>query len=111
MLLYPEIETELTLSQGLASSFMFSLGGAGLMVLDQTHNPSTPKINRMMLQVQNQLSEQIEIKLYFLACWIRVHGSELCLLLHLHEDEVAGLHAVLNLKAKIRSFLPFSPCL
>ena len=22
-------------------------------VLDQTHNPSTPKINRMMLQVQN----------------------------------------------------------
>ena len=49
---------------------MFSLGGAGLMViivqilpvvqlcisssekvLDQTHNPSTPKINRMMLQV------------------------------------------------------------
>merc|ERR1712233_163128 len=37
--------------EGLASSFMFSLGGAGLMVLDQTHNPSTPKINRMMLQL------------------------------------------------------------
>merc|ERR1712156_795935 len=37
--------------EGLASSFMFSLGGAGMMVLDQTHNPSTPKINRMMLQL------------------------------------------------------------
>merc|ERR1712179_79449 len=37
--------------EGLASSFMFSLGGAGLMVLDQTHNPTTPKLNRMMLQL------------------------------------------------------------
>jgi hypothetical protein len=30
---------------------MFSLGGAGMIILDQTHNPTTPKINRMMLQV------------------------------------------------------------
>ena len=33
------------------SVFEFSLE----KVLDQTHNPSTPKINRMMLQVWNQL--------------------------------------------------------
>merc|ERR1712126_47605 len=25
--------------EGLASSFMFSLGGAGMIILDQTHNP------------------------------------------------------------------------
>ena len=36
--------------QGLASSFMFSLGGAGLIILDQTHNPTTPKINRWRSQ-------------------------------------------------------------
>ena len=37
--------------EGLASSFMFSLGGAGMIILDQTHNPNTPKLNRIMLQV------------------------------------------------------------
>merc|ERR550519_2853229 len=36
--------------EGLASSFMFTLGGAGFMILDQTHKPSTPKFNRLMLQ-------------------------------------------------------------
>jgi len=54
--------------EGLASSFMFSLGGAGMMVLDQTHNPSTPKINRMMLQV---ISNHIyPIYSLFLAKWL-----------------------------------------
>ena len=37
--------------EGLASSFMFILGGTGFIVLDQTHAPSMPKLNRMMLQV------------------------------------------------------------
>merc|ERR1712029_578783 len=32
--------------EGLASSFMFSLGGAGMIILDQTHNPNTPKLNK-----------------------------------------------------------------
>jgi len=36
--------------EGLASSFMFTLGGAGFIILDQTHNPTTPKLNRVMLQ-------------------------------------------------------------
>ena len=29
---------------------MFTLGGAGMIILDQTHNPTTPKFNRLMLQ-------------------------------------------------------------
>jgi len=29
---------------------MFTLGGAGMIILDQTHNPTTPKFNRIMLQ-------------------------------------------------------------
>ena len=36
--------------EGLVSSFMFTLGGVGFMVLDQTHKPNMPKLNRTMLQ-------------------------------------------------------------
>ena len=39
--------------EGLASSFMFTLGGAGLIVLDQTHVSGMPKLNRIMLQVKH----------------------------------------------------------
>lgn len=35
--------------EGLASSFLFSLGGIGFIILDRTHNPSTPKLNRILL--------------------------------------------------------------
>jgi len=35
--------------EGLASSFLFSLGGLGFIILDQTNNPGTRKLNRMML--------------------------------------------------------------
>merc|ERR1711879_395788 len=35
--------------EGLASSFLFSMGGLGFIILDKTHNPSTPKINRFLL--------------------------------------------------------------
>lgn len=35
--------------EGLASSFLFSLGGLGFIILDRTHNPSTPKLNRILL--------------------------------------------------------------
>jgi hypothetical protein len=37
--------------EGLASSFMFTLGGLGFIVLDQTHASGMPKFNRMMLQI------------------------------------------------------------
>lgn len=35
--------------EGLASSFLFSMGGLGFIILDQTHSPSTPKLNRILL--------------------------------------------------------------
>lgn len=37
--------------EGLASSFMFTLGGVGFIVLDQTHGKAMPKFNQLMLQV------------------------------------------------------------
>jgi len=35
--------------EGLASSFLFTLGGLGFVVLDQTNKPSTPRLNRILL--------------------------------------------------------------
>ncbi|KAI5632994.1 OST3 / OST6 family, transporter family domain-containing protein [Phthorimaea operculella] len=35
--------------EGLAAGFLFSLGGLGFIILDRTHNPSTPKLNRILL--------------------------------------------------------------
>ncbi|CAH2065905.1 unnamed protein product, partial [Iphiclides podalirius] len=35
--------------EGLAASFLFSLGGLGFIIMDRTHNPSTPKLNRILL--------------------------------------------------------------
>uniref|UniRef100_A0A915BQU3 Oligosaccharyltransferase complex subunit n=1 Tax=Parascaris univalens TaxID=6257 RepID=A0A915BQU3_PARUN len=35
--------------EGLAASFMFSLGGLGLIILDRCNNPLTPKLNRIMM--------------------------------------------------------------
>ncbi|MFH4977689.1 hypothetical protein AB6A40_004398 [Gnathostoma spinigerum] len=35
--------------EGLAASFMFSLGGLGFIILDKCNNPLTPKLNRIML--------------------------------------------------------------
>jgi len=35
--------------EGLAASFMFTLGGLGFVLLDQTNNPQTPKLNRMLI--------------------------------------------------------------
>ena len=52
--------------EGLASSFMFSLGGAGMIILDQTHNPTTPKLNRMMLQLIGFSALLVS----FSCCWI-----------------------------------------
>merc|ERR1712137_1147314 len=52
--------------EGLASSFMFSLGGAGMIILDQTHNPNTPKLNRMMLQFVGFAAMVIS----FGCCWV-----------------------------------------
>ena len=35
--------------EGLASSFLFTIGGLGIVMLDQTNKPSTPKLNRILL--------------------------------------------------------------
>lgn len=35
--------------EGLASSLLFTLGGLGFVILDNTHNPITPKLNRILL--------------------------------------------------------------
>lgn len=52
--------------EGLAASFMFTLGGSGFIILDQTHNPNTPKFNRMMLQFVGFAA----LLLSFACCWI-----------------------------------------
>merc|ERR1719495_1565458 len=52
--------------EGLASSFMFTLGGAGFIILDQTHSPSTPKLNRLMLQFVGFAA----LLLSFGCCWV-----------------------------------------
>ncbi|CAG9854939.1 unnamed protein product [Phyllotreta striolata] len=35
--------------EGLASSFLFSMGGLGFIILDQLHNTSTNKLNRILI--------------------------------------------------------------
>lgn len=35
--------------EGLASSFLFSMGGLGFIVLDHIHNTTTPKLNRLLI--------------------------------------------------------------
>lgn len=35
--------------EGLASSFLFNIGGLGFVILDLTNNKSTPKLNRTLL--------------------------------------------------------------
>merc|ERR1712168_1283480 len=35
--------------EGLASSFLFTMGGLGFIMLDQTNKPSTPRLNRILL--------------------------------------------------------------
>ncbi|KAL3998149.1 Oligosaccharyltransferase complex subunit OSTC [Acanthocheilonema viteae] len=35
--------------EGLAASFMFSLGGLGFIILDRCNNPLTPKLDRIMM--------------------------------------------------------------
>ncbi|CAG0887821.1 unnamed protein product [Cyprideis torosa] len=52
--------------EGLASSFMFSLGGIGYIILDQNHNPSTPKLNRILLTCVGFVC----VIASFAACWV-----------------------------------------
>ena len=35
--------------EGLASSFLFTMGGLGFVILDQTNKPTTPRLNRILL--------------------------------------------------------------
>ncbi|RWR99920.1 oligosaccharyltransferase complex subunit ostc-A-like protein [Dinothrombium tinctorium] len=35
--------------EGLASSFLFTIGGLGFVILDSTHSPLMPRLNRILL--------------------------------------------------------------
>lgn len=35
--------------EGLASSFLFSMGGLGFIILDHIHSTTTPKLNRLLI--------------------------------------------------------------
>merc|ERR1712179_170568 len=35
--------------EGLASSFLFTIGGLGFVILDQTNKPTTPRLNRILM--------------------------------------------------------------
>ncbi|CAG2069322.1 unnamed protein product, partial [Timema podura] len=52
--------------EGLASSFLFTMGGLGFVVLDHTHSPSTPKLNRVLLICVGFLCVLVS----FFTCWI-----------------------------------------
>ncbi|CAG0879272.1 unnamed protein product [Darwinula stevensoni] len=52
--------------EGLASSFMFTLGGLGFIILDKTHAPSTPKLNRILLVFLGFFLVLVS----FIACWV-----------------------------------------
>ncbi|KAE8746973.1 hypothetical protein FOCC_FOCC006393 [Frankliniella occidentalis] len=52
--------------EGLTSSFMFTMGGLGFIVLNQTHSPSTPKFNRLLLIAVGFLF----VIVAFCSCWI-----------------------------------------
>ncbi|XP_018912654.1 oligosaccharyltransferase complex subunit ostc-A isoform X2 [Bemisia tabaci] len=52
--------------EGLAASFLFVLGGLGFVILDRTHNPSTPKLNRILLVTVGFLC----IVISFATCWV-----------------------------------------
>ncbi len=87
--------------EGLASSFMFTLGGLGFIVLDQTHTQGMPSLNRIMLQVgfaylPSEVSLFLIMKLAFISRtgdWFLVPVRLVRLLLDLHEDEAARVHA------------------
>lgn len=52
--------------EGLASSFLFTLGGIGFIILDKTHNPSMTKLTRVLLISIGFIS----ITVSFVTCWI-----------------------------------------
>jgi len=52
--------------EGLASSFMFTVGGLGYILLDQTNSPNMPKLNRLLLIFLGFIC----IIVSFLATWI-----------------------------------------
>ncbi|XP_074599174.1 putative oligosaccharyltransferase complex subunit CG9662 [Brevipalpus obovatus] len=52
--------------EGLASSFMFTIGGLGFIILDQTHRPTTPKLIRTLLTIIGFLCVIVS----FITTWI-----------------------------------------
>ncbi|CAB3383451.1 Hypothetical predicted protein [Cloeon dipterum] len=52
--------------EGLAASFLFTMGGLGFVILEQTHSPATPKLNRLLLIFVGFIC----ILVSFFTCWI-----------------------------------------
>ncbi|XP_049533266.1 putative oligosaccharyltransferase complex subunit CG9662 [Anopheles darlingi] len=52
--------------EGLASSFLFTIGGLGFIIMDQTHTPGKPKLNKILLIAMGF----IFITVSFVTTWI-----------------------------------------
>uniref|UniRef100_A0A6B2E8N1 Oligosaccharyltransferase complex subunit n=1 Tax=Phlebotomus kandelakii TaxID=1109342 RepID=A0A6B2E8N1_9DIPT len=52
--------------EGLASSFLFTIGGLGFIIMDQTHTPGKQKLNRILLTAMGF----IFILVSFFTTWI-----------------------------------------
>ncbi|UYV68953.1 OSTC [Cordylochernes scorpioides] len=52
--------------EGLAASFLFTLGALGFVILDRTHSPTMPRLNRILLVSVGFVS----ILLSFSVCWV-----------------------------------------
>ena len=56
--------------EGLASSFLFTLGGVGFIILDQTNKPLMPKLNRIIMIFVGALS--VLISFFTLRVFMRI---------------------------------------
>lgn len=52
--------------EGLASSFLFSMGGLGFIVLDNIHTPNTPRLNRLLITAVGFICVLVS----FLTTWV-----------------------------------------
>ena len=56
--------------EGLASSFLFTLGGVGFIILDQTNKPLMPRLNRVIMIFIGSLS--VLISFFTLRVFMRI---------------------------------------
>lgn len=97
--------------EGLASSFLFTLGGLGFIILDRTHSPTTPKLNRILLISVGFLC----IIISFLACWVfmrmklpwvfyfrlKINWSRNSILFHIFQCTYLNILKFLNLPSNL----------